>query len=188
MNPPESVASEAMSEMLGQLPGWLEEFVSRRRMLRQLGWSGIALFAASSMLGTCRLFFPRTVFEPPSRFKAGLPDEFSPGTVSTKFQEQHRVWIVRRQDGSFMALKAECTHLGCTPRWVDSAKKFKCPCHGSGFHMDGANFEGPAPRPLDRVQVSVAPDGQLAVDKGVTYRGVAGQLSDNLYPQSLLKV
>ncbi len=171
-----------------RLQEWLGALVSRRKLLRQLGWSGVAAFVTSSIIGTGRIFFPRTVFEPPSRFKAGFPDEFSPGTVSTKFQEKHRVWIVRNPDGSFLALKAECTHLGCTPDWLSSQRKFKCPCHGSGFHMGGLNFEGPAPRPLDRVKILLAPDGQLLVDKGITYAGIAGLNSDAIYPQSLLSV
>ena len=36
------------------------------------------------------------------------------------------------------------------PNWLDGEQKFKCPCHGSGFYMTGVNFEGPAPRPLER--------------------------------------
>ncbi len=177
-----------MSAITERLEAWTADLASRRALLRQLGWSGIVMFAASNFIGACRLFFPRTVFEPPSRFKAGLPDDFAPGTVSAKFQEKYRVWIVRREDGSFLALKAECTHLGCTPDWLTGQKKFKCPCHGSGFRMGGQNFEGPAPRPLDRVKIALAADGQLLVDKGVTYAGLAGQNSDAAYPQSLLRV
>ncbi|MBI3951437.1 MAG: Rieske 2Fe-2S domain-containing protein, partial [Acidobacteria bacterium] len=79
-------------------------------------------------------------------------------------------------------------HLGCTPNWLDSQKKFKCPCHGSGFRSSGVNFEGPAPRPLDRVKISLAADGQLLVDKSIVYRGIAGENPDELYPQSLLTV
>lgn len=165
---------------------WQDVLFSRRHLLRQVGWSGIALFAMSSLVATCRMFLPRTVFEPPSRFKAGFPDDFAPGTVSARFQEKHGVWIVRRPDRGFLALKTECTHLGCTPEWLTSQRKFKCPCHGSGFRMGGLNFEGPAPRPLDRVNIALGADGQLLVDKGVTYPGVAGQDSDALYPQSLL--
>lgn len=177
-----------METIVQRLETWQGALVSRRNLLRQFGWSGMALFVMSSFIGACRIFFPRTVFEPPSRFKAGLPDDYAPGTVSTKFQEKYRVWIIRREDGRFLALKAECTHLGCTPDWLSSQKKFKCPCHGSGFRLGGLNFEGPAPRPLDRVKIELAPDGQLLVDKGITYSGVAGQNSDDLYPQSLLHV
>jgi cytochrome b6-f complex iron-sulfur subunit len=168
--------------------GWLRTWLSRRDLLRRLGWSGIGIFSLSSMVGTCRLFYPRTLFEPPSRFKAGFPDEFQPGAISTAFQEQYGVWIGRRSDGRFFAIKAECTHLGCTPTWLESQNKFKCPCHGSGFRMSGVNFEGPAPRPLDRIQIRLAADGQLEVDKGVIYRGIADEDPDQLYPQSLLAV
>ena len=157
-------------------------------MLLRFGWSGIGLYVASSMIGACRMLLPRTIFEPPNRFKAGFPDDYALETVSTKFQEKYRVWIVRRRDGSFLALKAECTHLGCTPEWLGSQKKFKCPCHGSGFRMGGANFEGPAPRPLDRVKITLAADGQLLLDKSIAYQGIAGMNSDELYPQSLFSV
>lgn len=177
-----------MSALIEQVRALQGALASRREWLRRLGWSGIALFGLSSLVGMGRLFFPRTVFEPPSRFKAGKPDEYAPATVSAKFQEKYRVWIVRREDGAFLALKAECTHLGCTPEWVAAHRKFKCPCHGSGFHLGGDNFEGPAPRPLDRVQISLGADGQLLVDKGVSYAGTPGQNSDVIYPQSLLRV
>ena len=61
---------------------------------------------------------------------------------------------------------AVCTHLGCTPNWLAAQNKFKCPCHGSGYYVSGINFEGPAPRPLERREIAVsADDGQLIVDK-----------------------
>jgi cytochrome b6-f complex iron-sulfur subunit len=70
-------------------------------------------------------------------------------------------------DGTrLFALEAKCTHLGCTPRWYGMEDKFKCPCHGSGFHANGVNFEGPAPRPLDRVKIWQDGAGQIFVDVG----------------------
>src|SRR5205807_2438974 len=58
---------------------------------------------------------------------------------------------------------------GGTPRWLTAENKFKCPCHGSGFYKTGVNFEGPAPRPLERLRITRAEDGQLLIDKGVKY-------------------
>jgi cytochrome b6-f complex iron-sulfur subunit len=75
---------------------------------------------------------------------------------------------VRDEEG-FFGIFAKCTHLGCTPRWLAAESKFKCPCHGSGYYKDGVNFEGPAPRPMDRVRITLADDGQLLVDVGVHY-------------------
>jgi cytochrome b6-f complex iron-sulfur subunit len=108
------------------------------------------------------------------------------GEVNENFKQEYRVGIVREEAGVY-ALFAKCTHLGCTPRWLAAENKFKCPCHGSGFYKDGTNFEGPAPRPLDRFKIEVAQDGQLMVDKGVLYRMVAGAEPDAQFPQSILK-
>ena len=77
--------------------------------------------------------------------------------------------IVREEDG-FYALSGVCTHLGCTPAWLASENKFKCPCHGSGFKRSGVNFEGPAPRPLERHKIVLAEDGQLLIDKGKLFK------------------
>jgi cytochrome b6-f complex iron-sulfur subunit len=81
----------------------------------------------------------------PLSIRAGSPEEYALGVVSEQFKKDQRVWIGRREDGRFFAISAICTHLGCTPNWFASEDKFKCPCHGSGFHRDGTNFDGPAP-------------------------------------------
>lgn len=142
---------------------------SRRDFFGRLGWAGFGVFSGIGLLGFVRSAFPRVLFTPPSTFKAGLPSEYTIGEVSERFKQEHRVWIIREADG-FYALFAKCTHLGCTPRWLKVEEKFKCPCHGSGFRKTGINFEGPAPRPLERYRVSLTEDGQLLVDMGVVYR------------------
>ena len=98
-------------------------------------------------LGTLRFLFPNVLAEPSSKFKVGFPENFEEGKVVERFKDQN-IWIVRN-DGKIYALSTTCTHLGCTPNWLESAAKFKCPCHGSGFYISGINFEGPAPRPLE---------------------------------------
>lgn len=139
-----------------------------------LSWMSIAwIFFGAAMGGfmtmLLRFLFPNVLFEPPSSFKAGFPDQYSPGAVSIDWKGKYRVWIVRTDDRIF-AILARCTHLGCTPNWLPNESKFKCPCHGSGFRMSGINFEGPAPRPLERVKIGLAEDGQLLIDKSVTFR------------------
>jgi cytochrome b6-f complex iron-sulfur subunit len=66
-------------------------------------------------MGFVRYMFPRVLFEPPTTFKAGSPEEYAPGVVHEKFKKDRRVWIVRHEDGSFYALLAICTHLGVYP-------------------------------------------------------------------------
>ena len=141
----------------------------RRTFFNLAGWSAMLGALVAGAGAFLRFMFPRVLFEPPMSFKAGFPEEYPVGEVSTRFKKSHRVWIVRTEDG-FYALLANCTHLGCTPGWFKADDKFKCFCHGSGFTKAGVNFEGPAPRPLERLKIALAPDGQLLIDKGAKYR------------------
>lgn len=159
---------------------------SRRDFFSLAGWAGLAACLGAAGIGFIRYMFPRVLFEPSPRFDAGTPDTYTPGTVDERWKQGQRVWIVRQPDGSLYALLAICTHLGCTPNWFASEEKFKCPCHGSGFKPDGMNFEGPAPRPLDRVKIALSPEGHLLVDKSIAYRMLAGIPPLEQHPESLL--
>ncbi len=146
-----------------------------------IGFATLAVTHLMWLLGLARFMFPNVLIEPPTRFKVGFPDTLAPGQVETKFIPQFGVWIVKYEyEGAPMiyALKAVCTHLGCTPNWLEAEQKFKCPCHGSGFYKDGVNFEGPAPRPLERYAISIADDGQLLVDKSRTFNQELGGWND----------
>ncbi len=142
--------------------------MNRRNLLSVTGWMGFLGCIVISTVGALRFMFPRVLFEPPTKFKAGFPQDFMIGEVSEKHKDEKRVWIVRERDG-FYALISICTHLGCTPRWLPGDNKFKCPCHGSGFYRTGVNFEGPAPRPLERASIKLADDGQLEIDRSVKF-------------------
>lgn len=146
-----------------------------------VGFTMLGTVFAFWTAGLARFMFPNILTEPPSRFKVGFPANFPAGMVETKFKAQFGVWVVNTEyDGQpqIFALKSVCTHLGCTPNWLDAEQKFKCPCHGSGFYIDGVNFEGPAPRPLERYAIQVADDGQLEVDKSKTFQEELGQWRD----------
>ena len=157
---------------------------SRRDVFGRFAWAIFGAVSGVSLVAAMRSAFPRVLFTPPTTFKAGLPSDFTVGEVSTKFQKDQRVWIIREEDGIY-AIFAKCTHLGCTPRWLAAENKFKCPCHGSGFYKSGINFEGPAPRPLERLRVTKAEDGQIVVDTAVKYLFEKGDWGK---PGSFLKV
>jgi cytochrome b6-f complex iron-sulfur subunit len=140
---------------------------------RRLVWSAVAAFLVAWFLAFFRFFLPRTLFEPATSFKIGYPEDYGLG-VDTKFQQKYRIWVDRTPDRIFV-IYARCTHLGCTPDWKPSENKFKCPCHGSGYDSEGVNFEGPAPRPMDRAKVEIAPDGQILVDVSRLYQWPKGQ-------------
>lgn len=152
-------------------------WMTRRNFLSRAGWVAFFSFVGTMLLGSLRYMFPRVLFEPSTVFKAGFPGDYPVGAVSTKWVKDYRTWIVRTDKG-FYAIFAQCTHLGCTPRWLEAESKFKCPCHGSGFTMEAVNFEGPAPRPLERVQIALAEDGQILVDTSVRFREELGQWSN----------
>jgi len=160
--------------------------MTRRGFLSTLGvaWTAFAAACAAGAVATTRFMFPNVLFEPPQQFKAGFPSDFQVGTVDQRFKESFGVFIVADDKGIYV-LRAVCTHLGCTPNWLEAENKFKCPCHGSGFYRSGINYEGPAPRPLERYRIVLAEDGQILVDKTKIFAQEKGEWSS---PESFLTV
>ena len=149
-----------------------------------LGWLAFAGATGGFFTVMIRFLFPNVLFEPPQTFKIGFPDDYSTNAVDISYKKQFNIWVVR-DDETIFALSTTCTHLGCTPNWLQTEQKFKCPCHGSGFRMTGINFEGPAPRPLERYKVSIANDGRILVDKTKSFKWEKGEWEN---PESYLTV
>jgi cytochrome b6-f complex iron-sulfur subunit len=148
-----------------------------------VAWTAMAAALGLMTLGTLRFLFPNVLSEPPSKVKVGPPDVYEEGQVVDRFKDSN-FWVVRN-GGIIYALSTTCTHLGCTPNWLERERKFKCPCHGSGFYITGINFEGPAPRPLERWGVNVGEDGQIVVDKSKKFQQERGEWTN---PESYIKV
>ena len=152
------------------------------------GWAAFAAGMGALTTMTVRFLFPNVLAEPPSTIKVGIPSNFERGEVNENWKSQWGFWIVRSDyfDGEdkIYALSSTCTHLGCPPAWLAGEQKFKCPCHGSGFYISGVNFEGPAPRPLERFKITLGDDGQLLVDKSAKFQQELDQWSD---PTSFFK-
>jgi cytochrome b6-f complex iron-sulfur subunit len=160
-----------------------------RRAWMGLAWGAFSAASAAALAATGRFMFPNVLNEPPQQFKAGFPNEYGMG-VDERWKEKFGIWLVKVADdidnhaSGFYALSTTCTHLGCTPNYLSAENKFKCPCHGSGFRTTGVNFEGPAPRPLERVRIVLAEDGQILVDKSRHFQRELGQWTD---PEAFLK-
>jgi cytochrome b6-f complex iron-sulfur subunit len=181
-----ATAAPAAAARPAAAPAPQESANSRRTFMKwslPVGWVAFSAACASSLVATARFLFPNVLFEPPQSFKAGFPAEYNLGEVDTRWKDAFGVWIVREPEG-FYALIAVCTHLGCSPNWLSTENKFKCPCHGSGFYKSGVNFEGPAPRPLERARILLADDGQLMIDKSVKFQQEKGEWEN---PESFLK-
>ncbi|MBI1827605.1 MAG: Rieske 2Fe-2S domain-containing protein [Planctomycetes bacterium] len=122
-----------------------------------------------------RFMMPNVLEEPDPKVRVGKIQkylEMQPGEVNEDYKPQG-IWIIREED-RIAALSIICTHLGCIPNWLPNDRKFKCPCHGSGYKPNGINFEGPTPRPLERFNVNVE-DGIVIVDKSKKYQWELGQ-------------
>ena len=148
--------------------------VNKKR--RRIIWLSVTAFLTTCFLMFIRFFLPRSITEPASTFKVGFPGDYALG-VDTKYQQQYRIWVDKTSDRLFVVY-ARCTHLGCTPDWKASENKFKCPCHGSGYDSEAINFEGPAPRPMDRVYVELDAEGQIRVDVSRLFKWPKGERNE----------
>lgn len=133
-----------------------------------LGWGGAGFVAlvsgiAVSFGAVVRYLVPSVYYEPPQAFKIGNPADFAFGAPT--FLPEEKIFVFRDRDKGFSVASAVCSHLGCTVAHFQSDQRFHCPCHGSVFGADGAVLHGPAPRPLQWYEVTMARDGQLRVDK-----------------------
>ena len=143
--------------------------MTRRSLLNKI-WLGLGL-AALAEFGWIAMGFlrPRSRRPGPATeselFEAGPADSFAPNSV-TAFRAG-RFYLVRLEDGGFLALSRKCTHLGCTVPWEPQTKRFVCPCHASSFEITGAVLGPPAPRALDLHPI-VIENRVLKVDTATT--------------------
>jgi len=177
--PPKTAVPAAAARPVAKPVGALVESAPDppvNKMRRRIVWSAIAASLVAYFLMFLRFFLPRSILEPSSTFRIGAPSDYALG-VDTKWQQQYRIWVTRTSDRLFV-IYARCTHLGCTPDWKASENKFKCPCHGSGYDSEGVNFEGPAPRPMDRAHVELDAEGQILVDIAKLYDWTKGEKNE----------
>lgn len=133
-----------------------------------LSWSTAGVAALCSAAGVCvgamiRFLAPSVYYEPPQAFKIGNPEDFPFGPPT--YLPEEKIYVFRNQEKGFSVVSGVCTHLGCGVQWFNNDRRFHCPCHGSIFATDGEVVHGPAPRPLEWLEVTQTRDGQLLVDK-----------------------
>lgn len=143
--------------------------VTRRNFVKLMtaGWALLAATAGGTSVAALRSFIPNTLKEPSKKFKIGFPEDFKPG-VDDSLVKDFGVFVVRESNNMY-ALQASCSHLGCTPKWLPGQEVFDCACHGGKFAKNGMTIAGPPPRALDRVKITLAPDGQVMLDKAALF-------------------
>jgi Rieske Fe-S protein len=137
----------------------------RRKFLSNL-WKILGLVAFAELA-----FFTVSMLRPGRKNKndnkvanykiAGNVEDFAVNSVTA--DRVNKYYLIRTEDGGFMALSLICSHLGCSVLWDDAKKEFLCPCHSSAFDKLGIVINSPAPRPLDYFPVSIEA-GKVKID------------------------
>ena len=136
--------------------------MSRRNFLK-LGAAALGALAMLEIAAAGLIFLePRSLEgEFGGVVTAGPTDSFPPGSI-TEFPAG-RFFLIRAEDGGYLAVYRRCTHLGCSVSWEPSQNQFVCPCHGSHFDNVGDVVNPPAPRALDTFNILIE-DGVVKVD------------------------
>lgn len=134
-------------------PAGAQDGMTRRQVLRSGMFATIGVFFGTAAGGAGGMFWPikLTGFGSPIPVPKKL-SEIKMGEVVTV--REGKFYLTRSEEG-LMALYWRCVHLGCTVPWNAGQGKFLCPCHGSVYDVTGQNVAGPAPRPLDMMEISV---------------------------------
>jgi Rieske Fe-S protein len=137
--------------------------LQRRRFLIGVGSGALVVAGLGTTVSAFSYLEPAVLFEEDTRVGVGRPEDIAVGTVLVL--PKQRIYVIRDAQG-FYALGSTCTHLGCMTRLDRDQSVINCPCHGSRFHLDGRVAQGPAPRALPRLQISLD-SGVLVVDSSV---------------------
>ncbi|WP_026677575.1 FAD-dependent oxidoreductase [Fictibacillus gelatini] len=62
-----------------------------------------------------------------------------------------RAGAYKDEKGEVHLVDTTCTHMGCEIEWNSGDRTWDCPCHGSRFSITGEVIEGPAKRPLKKI-------------------------------------
>ncbi len=183
---------------------------TRRQFLLLVGAVGALGASLLGGFELLKFMFPGATLEAPPQFKTGftLSDLTGNGSLKTNVLSDtaNRVTVVLDTQGVY-AVYLVCTHLGCTPNYVSDVaggtgvdvgaapiqahyggepgrtplNGWACPCHGSRYFIDSTNFYGPAPRPMDWVDISIAPDNHFVVNRAALT--VQRQAGDTTVPE-----
>ena len=139
-----------------------DEERSRRTFLGMLTSSALATAVVGTGVTSVRFLWPEVLFEQETRFRIGKLDSIPEGTVLVL--PEQKAYVVHADAGLF-AMSATCTHLGCLTQYERDNNRIFCPCHGSRYDVAGNVTNGPAPKALSRLALTVE-NGVLVLDVG----------------------
>jgi cytochrome b6-f complex iron-sulfur subunit len=148
--------------------------IDRREFFVRMGLGSIGIAAAGTAVFSYQFLSPNVLYEPSPVVNMGKPESYQLDSVTLDVDV--RIFVIHSKEG-FFALNAVCTHLGCLTAWKPEIDTIACPCHGSKFTREGVKKEGPAPRPLPWLKMSLSEEGELIVDR-----------SEEIRPQTFVRV
>jgi cytochrome b6-f complex iron-sulfur subunit len=148
--------------------------IDRREFFVRMGLGSMGIAAAGTAAFAYQFLSPNVLYEPSPVVNMGKPESYQLDSVTLDVDT--RIFVVHSKEG-FFALNAVCTHLGCLTAWKPEIDTIACPCHGSKFTREGVKKEGPAPKPLPWLKMSLSEEGELIVDR-----------SEEIRPQTFLRV
>jgi cytochrome b6-f complex iron-sulfur subunit len=148
--------------------------LNRRQFFVRLGLSSLSIASAGTVVFAYQFLSPNVLYEPSPVVNMGKPETYQVDSVT--LDADARIFMVHTKEG-FFALSAVCTHLGCLTAWKPDLGIIACPCHGSKFAMfeppnrvPGEKIDGPAPKPLPWLKMSLSDEGDLLVDRSQEIR------------------
>ena len=132
---------------------------ARRRLIEFfLGGDLLASFA-SFIYPVLRYLVPPTVVDlGGDATVAAKLTELKPNSAKIFRFGSHPGLLIMNTDGTYHALSATCTHLGCTVQYRNDLREIWCACHNGIYDLNGRNVSGPPPRPLDVFDVHLRGD------------------------------
>ncbi len=182
-----------------------EAGVTRRQFLTKALRISFGAFAGIQAISWLGFLWPKVSGGFGSKIDAGSIEEIkdqlfqADGSVIPAFIPSARAYILPLDESAaansqfssgstvtdgLVAVYQRCVHLGCRVPWCNSSQGFECPCHGSKYNMIGEYFAGPAPRNLDRFNVSNV-NGRFIIDTGTIIESPRAPGMSVKYPQGL---
>jgi cytochrome b6-f complex iron-sulfur subunit len=148
--------------------------IDRREFFVRIGLGSMGIAAAGTAVFGYQFLSPNVLYEPSPVVNMGKPESYQMDSVTLDVDA--RIFVIHAKEG-FFALNAVCTHLGCLTAWKPDLGIIACPCHGSKFAVfqpadkkPGDKIEGPAPKPLPWLKMSLSEEGELIVDRAEEIR------------------
>ncbi len=132
---------------------------ARRRLIKILLGGGLLGSFASFIYPVLRYLVPPPVADlGGDQVIAGKTGELKPNSAKIFRFGSRPGLLIRNSDGSYRALSATCTHLGCIVQYRGDLQEIWCACHNGLYDLNGRNISGPPPRPLEAYEVHLRGD------------------------------